>query len=57
MKINQESTWAKTSMLSKRLNGFLTYTVAAWLALFLPIIIDKVLCKVLNEQFEDGDEK
>jgi len=52
-KVREESSWAKCSMLKKRINGFCSYLFAAILSLIDPIAVDMEMFDVLREQFED----
>jgi hypothetical protein len=37
----------------KRINGFLSYQLASWIALFYPAAVDKSMYWALKDQFED----
>ena len=45
------NTWYKFSLWKKRLHGWATYQVCAWLSLLFPIEVDRALHKTLNDQF------
>lgn len=52
-KVREESSWAKCSMLKKRINGFVSYLVAAMFSLIGPVAVDMEMLDILREQFED----
>ena len=49
--------WYKLSRWQKRIHGWLTYQISAWLALVFPEQTDLITYKVLREQFEDTNKK
>jgi len=48
--------WSKAPMWKKRLSGSLSYLVAAVVALYDPVGVDRALFEVLSEQFEDDGQ-
>jgi len=47
--------WYALSRFKKRLHGFLTYQMSSFVSLYNPELMDKVMYKVLKDQFE-GDK-
>jgi hypothetical protein len=46
--------WHKLSGLRKRLQGFLIYQASSFVAIYDPVMADKVMYDVLKEQFEEN---
>lgn len=55
LELNKNNKWAKSSMLKKRVNGFVTYFAWAFLSIFVPIVADKAMYISLKEQFDEKD--
>lgn len=45
--------WLLSSSITKRINGFLTYQLCAWVSLYDPVAVDLVLYTCLKDQFND----
>lgn len=53
MKLNPDNKWAQMPRWRKRISGFYTYMLFAFLALWEPEAVDIVMLKNLKEQFID----
>jgi len=47
--------WHKLSRFKKRIHGFGCYTIAAWFSLYDPERADKIMYKVLHDQFSEQE--
>jgi hypothetical protein len=55
VKVNPNHKWAKVSGFRRRFEGFWVYLMAALYSLIDPIEIDKIMLKVLSEEFEQDE--
>lgn len=50
--VHEEHPWFKLPRWKKRLHGWASYQMSAWIALFFPEAVDVILYNNLKEQFK-----
>ncbi len=48
---NPDHPWANAGGLRKRFGGFLSYSLAAFVSLICPVLMDKLMFRELSRQF------